>query len=302
LLRDSGKVVKLGVSKANGIYSFAGMKDGNYKVSASFVGYKNGVSSPFTFSNADVQVPELKLSKGAAQLNTVAVTSQKPVIEVKADKMIVNVEGTINSVDSDALDLLRKSPGVQVDKDDNLSMSGKTGVQVYVDGRPTPLAGQYLANYLKSLQSSNIEAIELITNPSAKYDAAGNAGIINIRLKKNKSFGTNGSVNVGWNQGITPKYNAGLSINYRNIEGMKNYVAIYCDKQKILVYTSMKELEGKLPQKQFMRVHKYFIIPVNKITGIEGNLLRLKNISAEIIIGESYKAELMEMVKNKTIQ
>ena len=96
-----------------------------------------------------------------------------------------------------------------------------------------------------------------------------------------------------------------LKINLKDIdyiEGMKNYVAIYCDKQKILVYTTMKELEEKLPQKQFMRVHKSFIIPVNKITGIEGNLLRLKNISAEIIIGESYKAELMEMVKNKMIQ
>jgi len=216
LLRDSGKVVKLGVSKANGLYSFAGIKDGNYRINASFVGYKNEMSAPFSFSNADVQVPELKLSKGAAQLNTVAVTSQKPIVEVKADKMIVNVEGTINSVGSDALDLLRKSPGIQVDKDDNLSMSGKSGVQVYIDGRQTPLAGQDLANYLKSLQSSNIEAIELITNPSAKYDAAGNAGIINIRLKKNKSFGTNGSVNAGWNEGITPKYNAGLSINHRN--------------------------------------------------------------------------------------
>jgi two-component system LytT family response regulator len=96
-----------------------------------------------------------------------------------------------------------------------------------------------------------------------------------------------------------------LKINLKDIdyiEGMKNYVAIYCDKQKILVYTSMKELEERLPQKNFMRVHKSFIIPVNKITGIEGNLLRLKNVSAEIIIGESYKAELMEMVKNKMIQ
>src|SRR4029079_11290687 len=71
-------------------------------------------------------------------------------------------------------------------------------------------------DYLKTLQSSQIEAIEIITNPSAKYDAAGNAGIINIRLKKNKSFGTNGSVNAGWGIGIYPKYNGGLSLNHRN--------------------------------------------------------------------------------------
>src|SRR5690606_19310422 len=87
---------------------------------------------------------------------------------------------------------------------------------VYIDGKPSPLTGSDLANYLKTLQSSQIESIELITNPSAKYEAAGNAGIINIRLKKNKSFGTNGSVNAGYNIGIYPKYNGGISLNHRN--------------------------------------------------------------------------------------
>ena len=110
-------------------------------------------------------------------------------VEVKADRTILNVEGTINATGNDALELLRKSPGVTIDKDDNISLSGKNGVQVYIDGKPTPLTGTDLANYLKSLQSSQIESIELITNPSAKYEAAGNAGIINIRLKKNKTFG-----------------------------------------------------------------------------------------------------------------
>lgn len=96
-----------------------------------------------------------------------------------------------------------------------------------------------------------------------------------------------------------------LKINLKDIdyiEGMKNYVAIICNRQKILVYTSMKELEERLPPKQFIRIHKSFIIPITKITGIEGNLLRLKEVTAEIFIGESYKAELMELVKNKMIQ
>ena len=116
----------------------------------------------------------------------------------------------------DALELLRKSPGVLVDKDDNISLSGKNGVQVYIDGRPLLFRERILSDYLKTIQSSQIEAIEIITNPSAKYDAAGNAGIINIRLKKNKSFGTNGSVNAGYNIGIFPKYNGGLALNNRN--------------------------------------------------------------------------------------
>ena len=103
-----------------------------------------------------------------------------------------------------------------IDKDDNISLAGKNGVQVYIDGKPSPLSGTDLANFLKSLQSAQIEAIEIITNPSAKYEAAGNAGIINIKLKKNKSFGTNGSVNLGYVQGTYAKGNGGLNLNYRN--------------------------------------------------------------------------------------
>lgn len=91
-----------------------------------------------------------------------------------------------------------------------------------------------------------------------------------------------------------------VDIDY--IEGMKNYVAIYQGTKKTMVYTSMKDLEDRLPQKQFLRVHKSFIIPVSKITGIEGNLVRLKNVQSEILIGESYKPELMEMIRNKMIQ
>jgi hypothetical protein len=135
---------------------------------------------------------------------------------VKADKMIVNVEGTINAVGYDALELLRRSPGVMIDKDDNVSLAGKNGVQVFIDGKAFTIVGSDLANFLKSLQSAQIEAIEIITNPSAKYEAAGNAGIINIKLRKNKSFGTNGSVNLGYVQGTYAKFNTGLNLNYRN--------------------------------------------------------------------------------------
>ena len=96
-----------------------------------------------------------------------------------------------------------------------------------------------------------------------------------------------------------------LKINLADIdyiEGMKNYVAIYCAQKKTHVYTSMKDLEERLPRKNFIRVHKSFIIPIAKITGIEGNLLRLKNVTAEVQIGESYKADLMEIIRNKMIQ
>jgi len=157
-----------------------------------------------------------KDSTPVVQLKGVNIIARKPLVEVKADKIILNVEGTINATGSDALDLLRKAPGVTVDKDENLTLAGKNGVQVYIDNRPTPLSGQDLANFLKSLQSSQIESIEIITNPSAKYEAAGNAGIINIRLKKNKAFGTNGSVGGGVTIGKHARYNGSFNLNYRN--------------------------------------------------------------------------------------
>ncbi|THU42051.1 TonB-dependent receptor [Niastella caeni] len=215
-VKDSA-LVKLAATNAAGQYSFASINAGNYFVAVSYTGHKAKTSAAFEVSGTgDVAVPEVVLTKTSGNLKEVVVAARKPMIEVKADKTILNVEGSVNAVGQDALDLLRKAPGVIVDKDDNLTLSGKNGVQVYVDGRPTPLNGKDLSDYLRTLQSSSIEAIEIITNPSAKYEAAGNAGIINIRLKKNKSYGTNGSVNAGYNQGITPKYNGGISLNHRN--------------------------------------------------------------------------------------
>ena len=220
--KDSS-VVKLGVTNSTGSYMFINIANGKYFINTSHVGYVIKNSPAFEVSGEGlVPVPEILLSKGSGTLKEVAITSEKPIIEVKADKTILNVEGSVNAVGQDALELLRKSPGVVVDKDENLSLSGKNGVQVYIDGRPTPLSGTDLAAYLKTLQSSSIESIEIITNPSSKYDAAGNAGIINIKLKKNKSYGTNGSVNLGYSIGTYPKYNGGFSLNNRN-----KYVNLY---------------------------------------------------------------------------
>ncbi len=214
--KDSA-VIKLAVTDKEGKFKFPSVKAGKYLVSASYVGYAAKYSGTFDVAGSgDVDVPAFSLSKASSDLQGVTVVARKPMIEVKADKTILNVENTINAVGNDAMELLRKSPGVTVDKDDNISLSGKNGVQVYIDGKPSPLSGSDLSNFLKSLQSSQVEAIEIITNPSAKYEAAGNAGIINIRLKKNKAYGTNGSVNLGYNQGVYPKYNGGLSLNHRN--------------------------------------------------------------------------------------
>lgn len=225
--KDSS-VVKLALTNTSGEYHFININKGYYFTRANFVGYAYSTSPVFEVAgNIDINLAAISLAKSNNTLQDVVVTSKKPIVEVKADKTILNVENTINSIGSDALELLRKSPGVMVDKDDNISLSGKNGVKIYIDGRPSPLTGTDLSYYLKSIQSSQIESIEIITNPSAKYDAEGNAGIINIRLKKNKAFGTNGSINAGYNIGIYPKYNAGINFNHRdknvNIFGSYSY-------------------------------------------------------------------------------
>lgn len=214
--KDSG-LVKTAVTNATGAYEITPVKAGSYFVSATSAGMKKTTSPVFEVKeNENVTAPALTAQAAPKELSGVTVTAKKPIVEVKADKTILNVEGTINAVGNDALELLRKSPGVMVDKDDNLSLAGKNGVQVYIDGKPSPLSGADLAAYLKSLQSVQIESIELITNPSAKYEAAGNAGIINIKLKKDKTIGTNGNVNAGYNIGVYAKYNGGFSLNHRN--------------------------------------------------------------------------------------
>ena len=213
--KDSS-VVKISISNGKGAFSLPA-EAGAYLLYVTHVGYSPVYTPSFEVLAGNAKdVGDIALQKFDGTLQGVSVSSKRPMVEVAADKMILNIEGTINATGSDALELLRKAPAVQVDKDDNISLAGKNGVTVYIDGRRSPLAGADLANYLKTMQASQIDAIEIITNPSAKYDAAGNAGIINIRLKKNKAFGTNGSANAGYTQGFYPKYNGGINLNHRN--------------------------------------------------------------------------------------
>ncbi len=210
------KIVKLTSTNKQGEYGFENVQIDSFQITVSYVGFLDFKTPIFkVLPNETTLLPNIVLQKTKNNLSEVVITSKRQILEVKADKMVLNVEGTINAVGSDALELIRKAPGVAVDQNEEIQMSGKSGVQIYFDGKPSPLTGEDLANYLKSLQSSQIDALELITNPSAKYEAAGNAGIINIRLKKNKSLGTNGSVLAGYAFGVRSKYNGGFNINNR---------------------------------------------------------------------------------------
>lgn len=148
-------------------------------------------------------------------LKEVKVIAKKRMIEQKIDKTVINVDAAISNAGTTALDVLEKSPGVLVDKDGNISLKGKQGVMVMIDGRPSYLSGPELANLLRGMESSQLEQIEIMTNPPAKYDAAGNSGVINIKTKKNKMKGFNGSITAGASQGSYFRTNENLSLNYR---------------------------------------------------------------------------------------
>ncbi|OLY90904.1 Outer membrane receptor proteins, mostly Fe transport [Cnuella takakiae] len=210
--RDSA-VWKYTLSDNKGTFQLAQPAAGKLRLYVSYKGYQDWDSILTMPVAIAIQV---NMQRMAQSLSAVTVNSNKPLIEVQPDKTVFNVSGSIVGSGGSALEVLQKSPGVLVDKDDNITMNAKSGVRIYIDGRPSPLSVQEIAAQLRTMPAADIDAIEIITNPSARYEAAGNAGIINIRLKKNKNYGTNGSINTGWNLGLFPKYNSGVSLNHRN--------------------------------------------------------------------------------------
>jgi iron complex outermembrane recepter protein len=218
LLSKDSSLVKAAVADKGGNFVFENIKEGDYLVSATSAGHKIAYSKTFSLS-ATLQVVTLEVLQVIPlekELNDVTVTSKRPLIERKLDKTVVNVDASVTNAGTTAMDVLEKSPGVTVDKDGNVSLKGKQGVTIMLDGKPTYLNGPELANLLRSMSSANLDQIEIMTNPSAKFDAAGNSGIINIRTKKNKQKGFNGSVSLGYGQGVYAKTNNTLNLNYRN--------------------------------------------------------------------------------------
>jgi len=217
LSAQDSSLVKVAVSDDSGIFQLQNVKPGSYLLRVTNVGYDDYKSTTIDVDGyQNIELPVITLLPISTTLSGVTVTTQKPLIEVKADKTVFNVENSINAAGSTAFELLQKSPGVVVDQNDNIILKGRGGVQIQIDGFNTQLNGSDLADLLKSMQSSDIEAIEIISNPSSKYDAEGTSGIINIRLKKNQNFGTNGSVTAGYAIGVFPKYNTSISLNNRN--------------------------------------------------------------------------------------
>ena len=218
LKANDTSLVKVAVTDKAGNFSFENVKDGNYLVLATSIGHSKTYSSSFVIgsNSPSANVGVLQLVPAEKAMKEVVVSSKKPLIERKLDRTIVNVDASITSAGSTALEVLEKAPGVTVDKDGNISLKGKSGVIIYLDGRPSYLSGADLANLLRNMSSDQLEQLEIMTNPPAKFDAAGNAGVINIKTKKNKQFGYNGSITSGYTQGRHARFNEAFSFNYRN--------------------------------------------------------------------------------------
>ena len=215
--KDSS-VIKTTAADKTGNYHFTNIKEGKYLISASSIGCKTVYSKliSITKTSSTLESEPLQLVMINKDLKEFTVISKKLLIERKIDKTVVNVDASVTNAGTTAMDVLEKSPGVTVDKDGNISLKGKQGVMVMLDGKPSYLNSADLANLLRSMSSTNLDQIEIMTNPSAKYDAAGNSGIINIKTKKNKQKGFNGSVTLGYGQGVYAKTNNSLNLNYKN--------------------------------------------------------------------------------------
>jgi iron complex outermembrane recepter protein len=210
-------LTKVGFTLEDGSFGLTDLSAGRYWLRISFVGLKTYTSDVFDLAENSAMIwPEVKMETADGELDMVVVQAQAPMLEIKKDRVVFNVEQSINSAGISSLDLLRKSPNVFIDNSGNIRMMGRSGAFVAVNGKIIPLTGGDLDSYLRSLQSDQIEAIELIPDPGAKFDAVGTAGIINIRLKKSTEVGANGTFNSGYSIGNKSRYNASLSGNYRN--------------------------------------------------------------------------------------
>ncbi|HUR64750.1 MAG TPA: outer membrane beta-barrel protein [Chitinophagaceae bacterium] len=244
LLKTDSTLLQTQGTDRTGIAEFTGLEGESYIVKVTHAGYQTtyiGIRDLLKNSSFNKTV-NMQLS--ATVLTDVTVTAKKPFVQFRPDKTVVNVEAGITNAGATVMDVLEKSPGITVGKDGAIIMKGKPSVMVLIDGKQTQLSGADLQAYLSGMSASQIDVIELIDNPGAKYDAAGNAGIINIKTKINKQKGFNGSMSLNYGQGIYAKSNNSLNLNYR--AGKFNWFLNYGNriaKERMNLYALRKYLD-----------------------------------------------------------
>lgn len=222
---NDNSIAKIEITDNDGKFIIQNLKEGNYKVIVDDMEYSPYQSEAIILNaaNPNVNLAPISLTfKLATNLNEVIITKKKPFIENKIDRTVVNVDAFITAAGGDAMDILEKSPGISVNQDGTITFKGKSGVQVFIDDKPTYLSGAELEAYLKSLPASTLDKIELMTNPPAKYDAAGGAGIINIVSKRSKARGFNANITSRFSQGKRSGHRQGMNFNY-----MENKIRVF---------------------------------------------------------------------------
>ncbi len=209
-----GDLVKATTTNEKGAFTITEIKNGTFNLKISYVGFETETREIIIDKSLTIQ-PAIVLKLATESLDAVTIVAEKPMIQVEPDKTIFNVAGTVSSAGLNGLELLRKAPGVRLDNNNSVIVEGKTGVLIYIDGRQSFLQGDDLTAFLQSLQADTIESIEIITQPSSKYDAAGNAGIINIKLKREKGLGTRGSVSSTVTVGNFARTNNAINLTSR---------------------------------------------------------------------------------------
>lgn len=214
---DSTQVMGM-ASSDSGRFEFKRVPKGRYFIQAAALAYHRNNSMAFEISdqNRSIDVGIIPMTSTSVHLDEVVVSAKRPIMEMEAGKLTMNISQSIVTQSDNAFEMLKKFPGVTVDKDDNISLNGQSGVMVMVDDRPTHMDGQNLANYLRSMPGNTIEKIEVMTNPSSKYDAEGTGGIINLKTTRIHNTGFSGSVDAGIQVNRNVGYNAGFDLNYRH--------------------------------------------------------------------------------------
>jgi iron complex outermembrane receptor protein len=271
-------LVKTAITDKAGNYSFEKIAEGNYIITITATGFakKQTVSVTISATAQTVNVPATELALQSKALEGVTVTAAKPFIEQKLDRTVVNVEASPTNAGATALEVLEKSPGVSVDNDGNISLKGKQGVIIMMDGKPTYLSPADLANVLRNLPAAALDQIEIMTNPSAKYDASGNSGVINIKTKKGKVKGSNGSIAFGnstalfrhnGKEELTWKPTLSVNYNYKKnkVNFFGNFVYNYREGRGALDITSRYYEDGKQLD-SISKVNTYFRFRNNNYT------------------------------------
>lgn len=277
------------MSEADGSFVLDKLKPGNYLVMIRNVEFQTYVTDVIEVEdNNKVSLGEIVLQTRLAEIDEVVVKGERSILEVHPDKMVFNVANSISSSGNNVIELLSKSPGVLVDMDKNITLQGKAGVKIYINGRPARLSGSDLTSMLENMQSDNIQSIEIIANPSAKYEAEGAGGIINIILKKNVASGFNGTVTGSYIRGTLPRQNGGLSLNNSGEKVNLFSTFNYTDNYWFDNFEETKQQGNYLLEMESNNINNYkgfnftggmdFMINSESNLGIDGRFLQNKRV------------------------